>query len=594
MDRAQIEARLTAARIGDGPTLRPSVTLRPANDDLAIAATMAVPSDAPPPAMPRISIDLSSSARKDSLARARDLEVRGVIGEGGMGRVLLARQHSLSRDVAVKTTKHGAGRAARGAILAEGAIAGRLEHPAIVPVHALGADESGEPVLVMKRIEGVGWDVLLRDPKHDGWAGSESTPDDRLLGHLEILASVCNAIHFAHSRGIVHRDIKPENVLIGRYGDVYLADWGVAGTIGERRAPLCGTPGYMAPEMVTGGLIDARTDVYLLGATLHEVLTGRLRHAGTTALEALALAERSLPFEYDAAVPRELADLANRACAADPERRPATAEAFRGELSTYLRHRDARALADQAMQRVRELEPLLALDAPDAAERQRIDRLLAEARFGLEQALAQWSDNASAREAASRLEAIVVARAERAAALEREAQERDPRLQGTARTVGIVLLALLVGSIALFVILRGGERSRVLLASYPVGVGVLVAAGAFVLRKQMFGSAFNRKLLACLMVAIGLLIAGRVTGLVAELPMAAQFTRDSFAISGASAVAAVAYLRWLGGISLAYLASGILCTFLPEHAGIVFSAVSALAIVIAAVGSWRLRGRSAM
>src|SRR5207248_5943633 len=105
------------------------------------------------------------------------------------------------------------------------------------------------------------------------WRDRGSAPGDRLGAHLEILMQVCNAAHFAHSRGIVHRDIKPQNVFIGRYGEVYLGDWGLAVRVEPRSQTraLCGTPAYMAPEMVVGGEVDARTDVYLLGATLHQI-----------------------------------------------------------------------------------------------------------------------------------------------------------------------------------------------------------------------------------------------------------------------------------------------------------------------------------
>src|SRR6185295_6663298 len=97
-----------------------------------------------------------------------------------MGRVLLARQHSLAREVAVKTARDDTNLSAREAILWEGAISGQLEHPSIVPVHALGLDAAGRPALVMKRIEGVSWDALIADPAHPGWEGWEGTHKDRL------------------------------------------------------------------------------------------------------------------------------------------------------------------------------------------------------------------------------------------------------------------------------------------------------------------------------------------------------------------------------------------------------------------------------
>ena len=271
-----LQRRLIAATRGvpDGAI---GATMRPLRSTVAetIAAT---PAEIEPRGLPRISVDLRASmdahASSPASGSGADLEVRGVIGEGGMGRVLVARQHSIDRDVAIKTIRDGAPETVHAALLAEGRITGRLEHPSIVPVHALGLDEAGRPALVMKRVEGTSWLALLRDPAHPGWEGWKGDPRDRLLGHLELLAAICNALHFAHSRGFVHRDVKPENVLVGGFGDVYLADWGVATRIGTRDENLCGTPACMAPEMVTGGVVDERTDVYLLGAALHEVLTG--------------------------------------------------------------------------------------------------------------------------------------------------------------------------------------------------------------------------------------------------------------------------------------------------------------------------------
>src|SRR4030095_4918251 len=102
-------------------------------------------------------------------ARAPDLEIISTLGEGGMGRVHLARQRSLDRDVAVKTLKPDAPERARNALLAEATVTGALEHPGIIPVHALGIDERGRPVLVMKRVEGTDWSQLIHEPDHPAW-----------------------------------------------------------------------------------------------------------------------------------------------------------------------------------------------------------------------------------------------------------------------------------------------------------------------------------------------------------------------------------------------------------------------------------------
>ncbi len=205
--------------------------------------------------------------------------MKSLLGEGGMGRVYEARHHSLGRDVAVKTLLDPENPERVCALITEGAITGSLEHPNIPPIHQLGVAAGGHPVLVMKRILGVPWGDLLRDKGHDGWRCLQTR--DQLVANVEVLMAVARAVQFAHSRGIVHRDIKPDNVLIDETGEVYLVDWGIATEISNGPGEgIVGTPGFLAPEMVMLDELSARTDVYLLGATLHYVLTGDYQETG--------------------------------------------------------------------------------------------------------------------------------------------------------------------------------------------------------------------------------------------------------------------------------------------------------------------------
>ena len=568
------------------PTLQPALTIRPVDE--STGADTIAPRNQPLQSLPSLSVDLRDALTGDvEPARERpDLEVRGVIGEGGMGRVLLARQHSLSRDVAVKTAKRDASQSSRDAILVEGSITGQLEHPAIVPVHALGLDPSGWPAMVMKRVEGVAWDGLLEDPSNPGWEGWEGDATDRLPGHLQILTSVCNARHVAHRQGVVHRDIKPANVLIGRFGDVYVADWGVAARVDGQRTQLCGTPAYMAPEMVTGDPVDPRTDVYLLGATLHVLLTGRPRHPGATVTESLLHARTSAPFEYPKDVPEELAALANRACHVDPSQRPPTAQAFRDELKGYTRHRDARALGAQAIKRVTELEGLGALPAPDDEQRRRIERLLLEARFGLEQALTQWADNAPARAALQKVEAIVEQRHQRALELEREEKERDPATGAAWRTVGLGVMAVLSAGAAVTTRFVSGEPTPLQLIAFPAVVFGLVCAGSLALRDRLLDTRFNRQVFSCLVIAMGLMVFGRVVGLFVHIDPPQHFARDSFVTAGVMAVCAAAMLRWTAIISVLFAITGTLCLVYPAVSLQLFTGTTVITMVLATITSW--------
>jgi serine/threonine protein kinase len=222
--------------------------------------------------LPRLALTRrpASGTVPQSSTPAADLEVLGILGEGGMGCVLLARQHSLARDVAIKTLKDADDtELSIAGLLQEARITGTLEHPGIVPVHALGLDERGSPLLVMKRIEGISFRVLLEDPAHPAWERISAAATDHVETSLEILMRVCQSLAFAHHRGILHRDIKPENIMVGDYGEIYLCDWGIATRIDDASASsmLAGTLLYMAPEMLLGETLDARSDVYLLGAS---------------------------------------------------------------------------------------------------------------------------------------------------------------------------------------------------------------------------------------------------------------------------------------------------------------------------------------
>jgi len=212
------------------------------------------------------------------------IDVHHTLGEGGMGVVHLATQRTLGRQVAVKTLRKGAGdEQAALRIVREAWITGALEHPNVVPVHDVGVDASGAPVIVMKRIEGRPWSHYLRDAAA---VAKRFAAADLVEWNLRTLANVCNAMHFAHARGILHRDLKPDNVMIGEFGEVYVLDWGIAVSLaddGTGRFPLAsqatdiaGTPHYMAPEMLLGDptMLSPRTDVYLLGAMLYEIFTG--------------------------------------------------------------------------------------------------------------------------------------------------------------------------------------------------------------------------------------------------------------------------------------------------------------------------------
>lgn len=374
--------------------------------DLAVDAGGTIVSGAPTVAAPMaFSAVVAALPRVD--ADGDHLVALGAeIGRGGMGVVRSARQRALDREVAVKTTLETTTEHATQALLLEAWISGQLEHPNIIPVHALYR-EGDAPLLVMKRVEGRAWSTALRE------GGS-------LVTHLRTLVQVCHAVHFAHDRGFVHLDLKPENVMIGSYGEIYLLDWGIAASLRDDMPDfiprardirgLLGTPHYMAPELASGGdgTIDERTDVYLLGAVLHQILTGKPPHAAKTLMASVLSAYKSRPPSWPADVPQELATIAGKALARDPAERYGSAAELREALEDYLVHADSLKLTAAAQERFdRILEALdgdgSVVDAKTgnrrATDQGEVDRLAGEAEFGFRQALHVWPQNDEARTA---------------------------------------------------------------------------------------------------------------------------------------------------------------------------------------------------
>ncbi len=347
----------------------------------------------------------------------RRLELLQTLGQGGMGHVRLARQRTMGREVAVKTPRDEAcDEQTALKLLREAWITGSLEHPNVVPVYDIGLDQRGNPMILLKRIEGVHWGDAMRDP---ACAGARHQSADPLASGLRVLLQVCDAVAYAHSRGIVHRDLKPENVMLGEFGEVYVVDWGIAVSLGDDRGgrlPLAreatevaGTPCYMAPEMLKGQGVDARTDVYLLGATLYELLCGRPPHLAQSLRQALFSVMTFSP-AFPADAPAELCAVCARAMAADPAARHPRVEDLRLDLQRFLDHRGSARLAEEAQRRLGDLERALGGAAAGAApDRLELYRIYSECSFGFREARKTWPDNAVAAEGARRATEAMVA-----------------------------------------------------------------------------------------------------------------------------------------------------------------------------------------
>jgi serine/threonine-protein kinase len=354
----------------------------------------------------------------------RKLTLEEPIGEGGMGRVHLATQQTIGRKVAVKTLRPDHDEGAAIELLREGWIIGRLEHPNVIPVHEIGLDAQGLPLIVLKRIEGTHWGELMDD--------SDTVLErfgavDLLEWNIGILMQVCNAVSYAHSRGIVHRDLKPENVMIGEFGEVYVVDWGIAVSLvddGSGRLPLAqasepaGTPSYMPPELLCGALATERTDVYLLGAILYEIVAGHPPHLCDNMRELLRMVLKSRP-QLPPDTPVDLERIVLEAMDPKPEARIPSADAVKQRLQGHLQHRGSIQLAWRAEQSLDELVEVAATKTSDEEQRRlHLYTLFSESRFGFREALGAWPGNAVAADGLRRATEVMVSY---------ELEQRDPR-----------------------------------------------------------------------------------------------------------------------------------------------------------------------
>ncbi|MBI4618379.1 MAG: protein kinase [Planctomycetes bacterium] len=269
-------------------------------------------------------------------------ELRRTLGEGGMAVVHEAYDRELRRTVAIKILKESRSEKDQVSrrLRREARALARLSHPNVVTVYDTGEHE-GATYLVMELVRGRSLDEILpARPTHQ-----------RPL--IEALAKVARGVAHAHEEGIVHRDLKPANILVPQEGEPKVTDFGLArlaetGTALTRSGAMLGTPLYMSPEQVEGRTkaIDARTDVYALGAILYRILAGRTPHVATSVIELsqkIAREDPVPPRKIAPTTPRELETIALKALEKDPARRYADAGEFAAELARFLAGKPIRA-----------------------------------------------------------------------------------------------------------------------------------------------------------------------------------------------------------------------------------------------------------
>lgn len=274
----------------------------------------------------------SNPADTSNLSLPERYDNSSLLDEGGMGHVLLARDRSMNREVAVKRmrSEYAVREDLRLRFLREAGVQGGLEHPGVVPIYDVGDAPDGAPFFAMKRLQGKTLHAILNDVAAGDPVAGARFP---LRRRLEIFENVCQTLLFAHHRGVVHRDVKPANIMVGEFGEVYLLDWGIAKlteqpaeTQQTRTGEQMGTPGYMAPEQAIGSLeVDERADVYSLGVVLFELLTLQPLYSGSPddKIRATLQDMRESPAERAPLleIPSELDALCRQATAFDPQER---------------------------------------------------------------------------------------------------------------------------------------------------------------------------------------------------------------------------------------------------------------------------------
>lgn len=297
------------------------------------------------------------------------------LARGGLGEIYVADDLELQRDVVLKfiRARHRHRAECQTQFQLEAEVTAKLDHPGVVPVYGIGRTPDGRPCYAMRFIHGVTLDETIaqfhapRSSSADGRAMHTASPfstarTSELHNLLTRFITACKTVAYAHNRGIVHRDLKPDNIMLGKYGETLVVDWGLAipvdrddsakasgeetllpgsgtGSSSSSSGGPVGTPAYMSPEQANGATVRPASDIFSLGATLYKLLTGKAPYSGESVHEVVTKARYGSfvpPRQFDKHMPRPLAAICEKALAIEPSQRYLTALDLANDLERWL------------------------------------------------------------------------------------------------------------------------------------------------------------------------------------------------------------------------------------------------------------------